>query len=244
MIVAVNDLSFKRMYQSKEEAVDGIRQWMYVCKKIESRETTAVNEIYSVMLNTSAEIAPGYPLVNIVKEFSVKEERSYFLHLLANLPKPDDLEEKAEDFCFMEMKSTICAYAKHGFLVSLDTTALLRECMIQGTIGEEDVSIRNISMMDHINLYSEELGIRFYEPNLKHGKTSYIDSKGRNVNPMDLSNEEAQNLLNVAIEIDGSLYGKLHGNYYCFRQHHNNYYHGYQNNDLDASIRCKIDERN
>lgn len=242
MTAAVNDLSFKQIHHSKEEAIECIRQWMHVCKRIESRETTAVNEIYSVRLNSSAEIAPGYPLIDLIKEFKLKEEKSYFLHLLCNLPEPDDLsEETSEYFYFMDMKSLICAYAKEGFLISLETIEPFKECLINGKIGGEYISIKNISKMDHVNLYSQKLGIRFYQPNPKHGKTSYIGAKGRYVNPMDLSDEEAQNLLNLAIEINGILYGKLHGNYYCFRRHINNCYHGYKNNDLDSNIRCKID---
>ena len=58
---------------------------------------------------------------------------------------------------------------------------------------------------------------------------------------MDLSDSEAQELLNRAIEIEGNIYGKRKGKYYCFQKHHDNYYHGYQNNNLELHIRNKID---
>ena len=75
MIVVINDLSFKRNFSDKSEAIKKVHQWMDICKKIESQETTAVEEIYSVMLNTSAEIAPDYPLIELVKEFETRDDR-------------------------------------------------------------------------------------------------------------------------------------------------------------------------
>ena len=85
MIVVINDLSFERKFSNRNEAIRKVHQWMDICKEIESQETTAVEEIYSVMLNTSAEIAPDYPLIQMVKEFETRDERRYLIHLLTNL---------------------------------------------------------------------------------------------------------------------------------------------------------------
>ena len=119
---------------------------------------------------------------------------------------------------------------------------LLRQAFENGTIGTEEVSIKNISRKEHIQLYRSMPGIRCYEPNKKHRRKPYIDAAGRYVDAMDLNDEEAQKLLNHAIEINGNLYGKKNGQYYCFQRHHDNCYHGYQSNELEVHITNKIDE--
>lgn len=239
MIVVINDLSFKRKFSNKDEAIRKVHQWMDICKLIESQETTAVEEIYSVMLNTSAEIAPGYPLIELVKEFETSDERRYLIHLLSNLGKPENLPE--EPFFLNGECSYICLWAKEEGVISLESDLLFGESILDGKVKQEKVSIKNISKQEHIRLYEEFLGIRHYEANKKHRKQSYIDAAGRNVAAMDLSDLEAQELLNFAIEIEGNLYGKRNGQYYSFQRHHDNYYHGYQNNNLELHIRNKID---
>lgn len=239
MIVVINDLSFKRKFLDKNEAIKKVRQWMNICKKIESKEITAVEEIYSVMLNTSAEIAPEYPLIELVKEFETRDERRYLIHLLTNLSQPENMPKAP--FCLGEESSDICSWAKEKSVISLESDCLFGESILEGKINQEKVLIKNISKNDHIELYEEFLGIRHYEANKKHRKQSYIDAAGRNVAAMDLSDMEAQELLNCAIEIEGNLYGKRNGRYYSFRRHHDNYYHGYQNNNLALHIRNKID---
>jgi len=42
MIVAINDLPFKCQFKNKHEAVEKIRQWMGLCKKLESEEVSKV----------------------------------------------------------------------------------------------------------------------------------------------------------------------------------------------------------
>lgn len=225
MIAAINDLSFEKTFQSKEEAVQKLHQWLDVCRKIEAQETTAIAKLYSAEINTSAEIAPGYPLIQMVREFQTKDERRYLIHLLSNLGKPDHLGEIP--FQLGDSSSYICAWAKDGFLISLETDWIFKQPIIEGELGTEKVPIKNLSGQEHIQLYEELLGIRHFEPNKKHRKESYIDAAGRYVSAMDLNDEEAQKLLNGAVEIDGKLYGKQNGRYYCFQKHHDNYYHLY-----------------
>lgn len=54
---------------------------------------------------------------------------------------------------------------------------LLRQAFENGTIGTEEVSIKNISREEHIQLYRSMLGIRCYEPNKKHRRKPYIDAE-------------------------------------------------------------------
>lgn len=242
MNAAINDLSFGKAFSSKAEAIEKVHQWMNTCKKIESGEMTAVENLYSDIINTSAEIAPGVPLIQLVKEFQTQDERRYLIHLLANLKRPECRPEAP--FLFNENQSYICAWVKEGTLLSLETSAVFKEPELKGIIALEKVTIKNISRQEHISLYEKWLGIRHYESNRKHRKEPYIDAAGRHVAAMDLNELEAQKLLNQAVEINGNLYGKKHGQYYSFQNHHDNCYHGYQNNNLGENIIKKIEEKN
>ncbi len=241
MIAVINDLSFKRSFPNKNEAVDKVRQWMNICKKIESKETTAAKELYSVMLNTSEEIAPGYPLTQLVREFETRDEKRYLMHLLTNLSQPGNMPQ--EPFCLQGECSYICAWAKEEGVISLESDPLFGEAALDGEIMQEKVSIKNIAKPEHIRHYEKFLGIRHYEANKKHRKQPYIDAAGRYVDAMDLSDAQAQELLNRAVEVEGNLYGKKNGQYYSFQRHHDNYYHGYQNHNLGLHIKNKIDAR-
>lgn len=240
MKAAINDLSFKRAFPSKQEAIEKVRQWMDICKKIESGEMTAVKKLYLDNINTSAEIAPDFPLINLIKDFQTRDERSYLIHLLANLSSP---EYEEEVFVWNDENSKICAWAKDDIVVSLESDVAFEQSIIKGEIASKQVLIKNISHLKHMNLYAELLGIRCYEPNKKHGRVAYIDTVGRHVAPMDLDGKEAQKLLNKAIEIDGNLFGKKGDKYYSFQRHHRNCYHGYQNNDLSEHITREIDKQ-
>lgn len=239
MIAVINDLSFEKIFPNKNQAVNKVRQWMDICKRIESQETTAIDDINSVMLNTSAEIAPDYPFIQLVKEFETRDERRYLIHLLTNLNKPESMPE--EPFYLRGKCSYICPLAKETVLISLESDDLFGNPILTGRVNQEEVFIKNISKQDHILLYEGFLGIRHYEANKKHRKQPYIDSAGRYVDAMDLDDMEAQELLNHAIEIEGNLYGKRNNQYYSFQRHHGNYYHGYQNNELGLHIRKIID---
>lgn len=242
MVAAINDLSFDEKFSNKNEAVQKVRQWMNICKKIEANETTEIEDIYSVMLNTSAEIAPGYPLIQLVKEFETRDERRYLIHLLTNLNQPENMPE--EPFYINGKCSFICSWARDAIVVSLESNVMFGQSILDGTIEQENVLIKNISKQEHISLYEEFLGIRYYEANKKHRKQLYWDAAGRQVDAMDLNDVEAQELLNRAVKIEGKLYGKRKEQYYCFQRHHNNYYHAYQNNELALHIKNRIDEKN
>lgn len=205
MIVVINDLSFKRNFSDKNEAIKKVHQWMNICKEIESQETTSIEEIYSVMLNTSAEIAPNYPFIELVKEFESRDEKRYLIHLLTNLGQPEDMPQ--DPFCLEGECSYICSWAKAAATISLESDLLFGELTLDGTVKQENVSIKNISKQGHIRVYEEFLGIRHYEANKKHRKQPYTDAAGRYVDAMDLSDMEAQELLNHAIAIEGNLYG-------------------------------------
>lgn len=242
MIVVINDLSFKKFFSDKYEAIEKVRQWMNICKKMELQETTAVEKIYSIILDSDAKIAPDYPFIQLVRDFETRDEKRYLIHLLTNLSQPENMPQ--DPFFLNGECSNICSWAKDTAVISLESDLSFGVPTLDGKIKQDKVSIKNISKQEHIILYEEFLGIRHFEENKKHRKKPYIDATGRHVAAMDLSALEAQELLNRAIEIDGNIYGKKNGKYYSFKKHRSNYYHGYQDNDLGLHIRNKIDAEN
>lgn len=60
---------------------------------------------------------------------------------------------------------------------------------------------------------------------------------------MDLHDEEAQELLNKAIDIKGRLYAKKNGNYYAFQNERDIFYHGYRADDLGEDIKRQLDRK-
>lgn len=242
MIAAINDISLGRIMPDKEVAIQRIRDWMEICKKLESKGTSAVERLYSVPFDKTIEVAPGYKLIQLVKEFKDMDDRRYLIHLLTNLDRPRAEDLPKEPFCFEGKESKICAWAKDGVVISIVTDCIFSNDTLAGKQAGKVIVIKNIAKQQHIDTYKELLGIRLFEANPKHRKKAYYSAGGRYVDAMDLSDGEAQELLDRAIEIDGKLYGRMNGKYYCFQRHHDNYYHAYQNEKLDLHIRKQIDQ--
>ena len=239
MIVAINDLPFRYQFANKYEAIKSIRQWMNICKTLESAEASNVRELYDACIDTTVEIAPDCKLIQLVKEFETQDEKRYLIHLLVNLNK---LDFSKNPFIYDSKESYICSSVKDGAVISLLSDEKYEKDKLCGMINDESVNVRNISTDSHLSTYKGLLGIRKYENNPKHGKNPYYDAAGRYVDPMDMTEQEAQELLNNAVEIDGKLYGKHNGKYYCFQNHHDNCYHGYRNDELDLKIKKIIDK--
>lgn len=66
--------------------------------------------------------------------------------------------------------------------------------------------------------------------------------KGKVGSRMDLSDEEAQELLNKAIYIKGRLYAKKDDHYYAFQREQDIIYHGYRVDDLRDDIKKTLDK--
>lgn len=242
MIAAINDIALGRIMPGKEVAIQRIRDWMEIYKKLEAKGTSAVERLYSVPFDKTTEVAPGYKLIQLVKEFKDVDDRRYLIHLLTNLDRPRAEDLPKEPFCFEGEESKICAWAKDGIVISIATACIFSSDTLEGKQAGQETVIKNIAKQQHIDTYKELLGIRIFEANPKHRKKAYYSAGGRYVDAMDLSDSEAQDLLDRAIEIDGKLYGSINGKYYCFQRHHDNYYHAYQNEKLDLHIRKQIDQ--
>ena len=146
------------------------------------------------------------------------------------------------------LHSQQCAYAykNNGSLLSLQT----KEDFLEGFIkcfyienGEKSsdackVEIRNLAVLEHIELHKHELPIRKYEPNPKHKMNYGWGSE------MDLRDEIAQVVLNQAVAVDSDsrhLIAKYNGEYYSFRCHYDVCYHGYKDNSMPEHLKNKLD---
>jgi len=239
MDVAVNDLSFQRSLYKRQDALNAVGKFIRVCQVIESIKCHNVNRIVRANIDKETIIYPGRSIIGIVKEIPDKDKRSYFLSLLVNrgyqLPVPET------PFAFNGMRSYVCAAAKNEAVVSLETDSIFAQSLLEGKIGETSVYIRNISSEDHIFEYKSLLGVRIYVANDKKHKKDRFNAYGKNIaNPMGLDQEEAQELLDRAIEVRGRLYARKGKINYAFQKEQECIYHGYEDYYLPGNILSEL----
>lgn len=173
-----------------------------------------------------------------LKSISDREIRGRLLQLLvnSNIVTLDNVPAvKIGDF-----ESKLCFCFKDSFIVSFNSHDIFEKENVAALYGEEILTIRNISKMEHTNIYRAELGIRKYENNPKHVNKTYVRAGGESVSAMPLSDEVAQKVLNRAVEINGKLYGMWEEDYYEFPCTGDNVFHGFQNKNLDVHMQRKI----
>lgn len=241
MKTVINDLSFKYMFSSKEEAVQAVHTWLDLCNELTSKKVRRVQEIYGNSLDVLTEIAPNYKLIQLVQEFRDREDRSRLLGILTNSISYDI---ELEDLIYIDDRPAEAAtfVKSDGMLISLCSKPFWENPKLEGKQGDGTVLIDNVSKKEHIMFHSEKLGIRYYEANKKHGKKPYIRSGGMIASEMDLSEEIAQKVLDEAVEISGHLYGVNEGKFYEFKKTEKNTYHGYNNAALSKEMQQKIIE--
>ncbi len=242
MIAIMNGVSFRYSFTTAELAVTKVHQFLDICRRIESAEVTNVREkIRTGVIDMQTEMSPGYKLIQLIQEFKGREERSYLIGLFTNR---GTYTEGKESVCSIDGKElSLCSELQDSILISLLSHELFSSPEIQAVKEEEPIELRNISEEKHIDYYRKELGLRRYVPNStkhKQDKENYY-GKGKVASRMDLSHEQAQNLLNRAIEINGRLYAKKNGYYYAFQNERDIDYHGYRADDLREDIKRQLD---
>lgn len=217
-----------------------VKRFIFVCQKLESIYCHNVERIMRFDINMKKEIYPGGNLYRIIQEIGDRDTRKYFLGLLVNREKISQMPEKA--FVYKNMNSFICAMARGEALVSLETEEGFQQIEITGMIGDETVRIKNISNEEHIQYYWELLGIRVYEANDEKHKRDRDNpyGKGKVGSPMDLPDEEAQELLDHAIWVKGRLYARKGKCNYAFQKTRNCTYHAYIADDLGDDIVSRL----
>lgn len=240
MKAVINELSFQYKFFSKKSAVNAVHQWLDICKELSASRIRRVQEIYGNPIDTSAEIAPDYKIIQLIQEFRDREERSRLLGILLN--SRSYATESEQEVWIDGKKSTAGTFVyKEGLLISLNSNTIFENEKITAVCNDEPVQIDNLAKMEHIQLHSDKLGIRYYEHNKKHGKKPYIRVGGVKASEMDLSQDIAQAVLDEAVEIGGHLYGYYNGCCYEFKKTEKNTYHGYKNMDVEKDTQKKIE---
>ncbi|MCI8513464.1 MAG: hypothetical protein HFI93_02370 [Lachnospiraceae bacterium] len=84
MRVVVNDLAFCFPFYEKAKLMEAIRKLIFICKELESVRCHKVDTVVRIHLDKSKELAPGYSIYRVVQEIKDRNEKTYFLSLLAN----------------------------------------------------------------------------------------------------------------------------------------------------------------
>lgn len=244
MRVIVNDLSFRYVIYSEDDAVKKVIQFIHLCHMIESGKLKNVSKlVLAGEIDVNFEIAPGCKIMKLLQKILPREERGYLLGILTNREFVTPFPSNA--FICDEKESYACAAAKDdGIVVSLLSSILFSQNSIEGSIAGEDVGVRNVACEQHIYDYRMILGKRIYRANSgKHKKERWnAYGKGKVGSPMDLNDEEAQILLDHAIEYKGRLYGRKDGKNYSFQNEQDVIYHGYQDENLGDDVVRELDK--
>ena len=236
----MNDLAFEFPLYEQIKTMAAVKKFIFICQKLESVYCHNVERLVRAEINMKKEIYPGGNLYRIIQDIEDRDDRKYFLGLLVNREKISQQPEKA--FIYKNRESFICAMARGEALVSLETEEGFKKVEVIGMIGDEKVRIKNISSKEHIDYYWELLGIRIYEANNEKHKKDRDNpyGKGKVGSRMDLSDEEAQELLNHAIWVKGRLYARKGKYNYAFQNTRNCIYHAYIADDLDGDIVSRL----
>lgn len=242
MIAVINDVSFQYSFSTRELAIEYMHKFLNICKMIKKEEVTNVDEIKTGVIDTQREISPDFKLIQLLQNFQTREERTFLLGLLTN--QGTYCSEEGDPCWIAEKKSSICVYAIDNILISLLSHTLFEASVVTGIVAGKEIDIRNLSKDEHINYYRKELGIRRYIANDKKHKFDRENpyGKGKVGSRMDLQDEEAQELLNKAVQIKGRLYAKKNGYYYAFQNERDIDYHGYRVDDLGEDVKRRLDK--
>lgn len=242
MKVMLNDLSFQYTMSSREEALERLRQFSYLCKMIQinikSHFYTNLEMIETAPSgNYSWPIAPGENVYKLAQRIENKEQKHYLLSLLTNKGTDPDMQDA---FILDQKQSYLLGRAcrEGGMVISLCSVPLFEQSELSGIYQEETHNLKNISRDQHCDEHWRTLGIRRYKPNSNKHKRDRMNNYGGSApaSPMDLSDEEAQNLLSNAIQVDGRLYGRKNDKNYAFMEEQPGVYHGYIAEDLPDHV--------
>ena len=171
----------------------------------------------------------GFPLRKLLALIPDPNERILLSTILSNSATADFSDFP---FLFDGNTSSICAYAAEngGFVASLLSHDHFIAPVLTGTRRGMDCTLKNIATVQHLQDYEIALGRRIYQANSGKHKSSRFNpyGKGKVASPMDLTDDEAQDLLNRSVPIGQRFYGKRNGKYYTFNCTQNNIYHGYR----------------
>lgn len=243
MKAVVNDLSFQYQFYSQAEAKNKLESFIKLCHIMKSEKLKKVENVYlGERIDVQFEIAPRTNIMAMLNYILPREERRFLLSVLTNSASLE--RNSSEPFEYNGRSSYGCADAKNEILLSLLSNECFDKERLEGKIGEQDVSIKNIAKEEHTIIHGSELGKRIFKANdKKHKKDSFNYYGGGIASPMDLEGEEAQELLDSAIEFKGRLYARRGNNNYAFQNEQSIYYHAYIDDKLGDDVIRELDKK-
>lgn len=245
MIVVINDISFlwgcTNRYIAKEKLI-------LFCNLLREMKADKVSNvkipldlISSDSIHKGIEIAPGYTLIQIMNEIKC-ENYEMFNYLLYLLTQCGDDELGSDVFALGKYTSKHIAKYRDSFFVSLGSDEIFEDDSITGTLnGAKACTIKNLAKECHLKKYWQELGIREYELNSKHGGREYVRSGGHKVSEAPETDELGQYLVNHIIEVQGKLYAvDKQERIFEIKYTAGNSYHVYRANEISKDLEVKI----
>lgn len=243
MEIFLNDLVFEYKTHSFHDIYELVKKFVETIIKLqESRKDFQL--VFDKNNISYFELMDGYPIAKLYNDKSIpKDYRSVILRAFSKMTV---IDSKGDDtFCFNNSESDLCRWAyENGYIaLSMITNDIFKTPVLKGELKKKGIIIELVNLCEplHVTIYAEKLGIRIYEPNPKH-------KLGHNWgSPMDLSAEVAQMVLDKSIiydKDDKCLINYYNGNYYVFRRHINNCYHGYIDNHVPENIKMKFKDVN
>lgn len=246
MIVAVNDISFlwgcTNKYAAKEKLIQFCNLLLVMKEDKVSNVRIPFDLVSSDSIYKDMEIAPGCTLIQAMYEIK-RENKEMFNYLLCLLTQCGDGEVESDTFYLENFSSKHIAKYKDCFFVSLRVDEKFENELVEGCINKSELCvIKNLSKECHLERYWQELGIRRYELNPKHGKNEYIRSGGHKVGEAPETDELGQYLVNHAVEVQGNLYAvDDHGNrIFEIKRTVGNIFHAFCIKDISRELEEKI----
>lgn len=235
----INGISFSHQFPSKELLVEAIKKFVKVNADIQ-REAVNIKSTKIGAFDGQYEILHNMTWRKFIGNMPRSEEKTFLLSLIVN----SERQQNDYDVMYILEGSEIKLPKDiiDNVLLSLASSDIYKSYLILGRCNRVDVALKNITEQEHIEIHRAILGIRKYHANdVKHktDRENYYGN-GRVASRMDLNNDEAQQVLREAIEIDGKLYAEYKGKYYAFQCERDVVYHGYRVDDLAEHIRRKL----
>ena len=244
MRIIFNDLSNRNLFQNKYVAIENIKIGLDTLAQLRLIDTAF--KLWSQGPISYGQLAPGYYFNQLFHESNDVLDKKYKVFIKTALKNFNAIEENVGTFEFKNEISTQCAWAyQNGNAVfSFRSQEEFRQYDFEGLYSEGGnqaykSKLSNISELKHIDYHKEALKIRKYEFNPKH-KINYGWGSD-----MDLTDDEAQRVLNFSIEAGDEnkhLIAKYNGKFYSFRCHYSNCYHRYIDESMKDNLKRKIEQ--